>query len=189
MPSSKQIPCHTALRAPKAGLCTFLTNLVPPQIDGRDGAVLLEGLSQCLNCGTSRTTIRGHEHEALPAPQAGLSTPVTNFVLSQVDDHDGAVLLEGLPQCLDCGTRSTAQRGNQHEALLTPTAGLCTFVTNLVPPQIDGRDGAVLREGLSQCLDCGNGRTAVKGHQHVNLLAPKAGLNTLNTDVCFVSGR
>ena len=136
--------------------------MVVAKFDGRDGAVLTKGLSQCLHRSTRSTTLTNNHHETLLTPmQVGLSTLVTDFVAVKVDGRDGAVVLEGLSQCLECGTKSNTLRGNQREVLLTPTAGLCIPVTNLVQPQIDGvpaqfnrRDGAVLIEGLSQLLDC-----------------------------------
>ena len=45
--------------------------------------------------------------------------------------------------------------------LLTPKAGLNTLNTDICSFKVDGGDGAVLLEGLSQCLDCGTGRAAV----------------------------
>ena len=82
-----------------------------------------------------------------------------------------------------CGTKTTRHRSNQHETLLTPKAGLNTLVTEVVACQINGRDGAVLLEGLSQCLDCGTKSTTPRSSQHQTLLTPKGGHSTLVTDV------
>ena len=147
------------LPTPQAGLPTLFTDVVGSQIDVRDSAVLLDGLSQCLDCGTRSTTQRGNQHEAPRTRTAGLTTRAPDSVALKVDGRDGAVLLQGFSQCLECDTKSNTLRGNQREVLLTPTAGLCTLVTNLVPFQVNGRDGAVLIEGLSQCLD-GSTRSA-----------------------------
>ena len=92
---------------------------------------------------------------------ARLSTLVTDFVALKVDGRDGAVLLQGLTQCLDCYTRSGTPRGDQNQTLLAPTARLSTLVTDFVAFKVDFRDGAVLLQGLTQCLDC-----YTRGAQH-----------------------
>ena len=76
------------------------------------------------------------------------------MLLALRNGRDSAVLFEGLSHSLDCGTKSTTLRSSQHQTLLTRKAGLSTLVTDVVGPQTDGRDGAVLLEGFSQSLDC-----------------------------------
>ena len=95
------------------------------------------------------TTLRGNQREALLKPTACLRTLVADLVFLKVHGRDGAVLLESLSQCLSCTTRTKAAKGHQQKTLRTCESGLSTVITDAVVRKTDGRDGAVVLEGLS----------------------------------------